>query len=86
LKGSMNVNSSTSTAATAIAWTESVEFLLMYSAEDASKHFTSLICLLYYRSLSKAHLPSLTVDPLLACYLASKLQVPLSVDNPFQAA
>ncbi|GJY47701.1 hypothetical protein Tco_0436764 [Tanacetum coccineum] len=35
-------------------------------------------------SLSKAHLPSLTVDPLLACYLASKLQVPLSVDNPFQ--
>ncbi|GJV28592.1 hypothetical protein Tco_1385040 [Tanacetum coccineum] len=38
------------------------------------------------RSLSKAHLPSLNVDPLLACYIASKLQVPLSVDNPFQPA
>ncbi|GKA09153.1 reverse transcriptase domain-containing protein [Tanacetum coccineum] len=43
----------------------------MYSA-DSSKHFSSLVCLLYCRSLSKAHLPSLTVDPLLACYIASK--------------
>ncbi|GJS25005.1 hypothetical protein Tco_0453637 [Tanacetum coccineum] len=37
-------------------------------------------------SLSKAHLPSLNVDLFLACYIASKLQVPLSVDNPFQPA
>ncbi|GJS32384.1 hypothetical protein Tco_0530766 [Tanacetum coccineum] len=38
------------------------------------------------QSLSKAHLPSPTIDPLLACYLALKLKVPFSVDNPFQPA
>ncbi|GKC78104.1 hypothetical protein Tco_1128878 [Tanacetum coccineum] len=40
----------------------------------------------YSKSLSKAHLLSLTVDPLLAYYTTSKLQVLLSVDNPFQPA
>ncbi|GKC86559.1 reverse transcriptase domain-containing protein [Tanacetum coccineum] len=47
------------------------------------KRFQELATLL---SILKAHLPSLTIDPLLACYIASKLQVPLSVDNPFQPA
>ncbi|GJS66515.1 hypothetical protein Tco_0681079 [Tanacetum coccineum] len=68
-------------------WDIKFSYASFLSNIDPNAHLTfELNSIGHLRSLSKAHLPSLNVDPFLACYIASKLQVPLSMDNPFQPA